>query len=530
MDNNINTYINDEMDSYNKTQQENNLDDTLNFDYQPSSDNDSIIKVIGVGGGGMNAVAHMFNEGIKDVSFLAINTDRQALMHSPITNRLQIGTGLGAGAKPEVARQYAEESREAIASALKDGTQMVFITAGMGGGTGTGAGPVVASVAQSLGLLTVGIITIPFQFEGKDKIRMALDGVEEMRKHVDALLVVNNDRLPQIYPDLDFSNAFAKADDTLAIAAKSISDIINRPGYVNLDFADVTTTLKDSGVALISTGEAEGEGRVTQSINQAVASPLLLDNDISRAKHLLFEICFSHQHPVTMKEIAELNEFIAHINPNIKVIWGAMFDDSLGEKVRMIILSSGFDVDSVVPEHAQAALKQQPQQQPQPQPQPQPAKPEIPETPEIPDNPITPTTPTTPTTPITPTTPTTPTTPITPTTPTTPDNPEPPAPVAPAPDRIVPAASVEDAIERIRRYYGDKTADDIRMESVRQNYVVLDNDDLTNEELIAILEKLPAYNRSASDLSQIQAARQNRNATRPADSDRQPDDTIHFSN
>ena len=511
MDNNINEYINTEMDSFNKTQQEPQPDDTLNFDYRQSAGNDSIIKVIGVGGGGMNAVAHMFNEGIKDVSFLTINTDRQALQHSPITNRLQIGPGLGAGAKPEVARQYAEESREAIASALKDGTQMVFITAGMGGGTGTGAGPVVASVAQELGILTVGIITIPFQFEGKDKIRMALDGVEEMRKHVDALLVVNNDRLPQIYPDLDFSNAFAKADDTLAIAAKSISDIINRPGYVNLDFADVTTTLKDSGVALISTGEAEGEGRVTQSINQAVASPLLLDNDISRAKHLLFEICFSHQHPVTMKEIAELNDFIAHINPNIKVIWGAMFDDSLGEKVRMIILSSGFDVDSIVPEHAKPAAA--------------PAAP-APETPETPETPKTPESPETPEIPETPESPESPESPETPETPET----QVPQPPVQAPVQIAPAASTEDAIERIRRYYGDKTADEIRMETVRQNYVVLDNDDLTNDELIAILEKLPAYNRSAGDLSQIQAARQNRNTPRPDNNGgNQPDDTIHFN-
>lgn len=318
----------------------------LDFDYPLTRHGHSIIKVVGVGGGGSNAVRHMYESGIKDVSFLIINTDKQALDGSPIPNRLQISDkGLGAGAKPEIARAFALEYKDQIRQALNDGTEMVFITAGMGGGTGTGASPVVAEVAHEMGILTIGIVTIPFSFEGKRKISMALHGVDEISKYVDALLVVNNNRLINIYPDLTFFNAFSKADDTLTIAAKSISDIITKQGYINLDFADVKTTLKDGGVALISTGQASGEGRLTKAIRAAKESPLLQDNEITDAKHLLFEICFSESNPITMAEIDEMNTFVESLNSEIEVIWGAMVEDNLGDEVRIILLASGFAID-----------------------------------------------------------------------------------------------------------------------------------------------------------------------------------------
>jgi cell division protein FtsZ len=363
-------------------------DDTLDFSYAPTEEKNSdiIIKVIGVGGGGGNAVSHMYREGIHNVSFLIINTDRQALKSSPVPNKLEIGTGLGAGARPEVAYQYALENIEDIRKALNDGTQMVFITAGMGGGTGTGASPVVAQVAKEMGLLTVGIVTIPFGFEGKRKIKMALEGVEKIRKWVDALLIVNNDRLTKIYPDLEFSNAFSKADDTLTVAARSISEIITLESYINLDFADIKSTLENSGVAIISTGYGEGENRVTTAINDAINSPLLMGNEIHGAQHILFNLCFSDESPVTMQEVGELNNFISEFkDENIEVIWGATHDDTLGSKVKMIMLASGFNMENSgkqtpTNDPAQAAQAQtsaqpaatQPQQPAYAQPAPQP--------------------------------------------------------------------------------------------------------------------------------------------------------------
>ena len=318
----------------------------LDFDFQNATENHSIIKVVGVGGGGSNAVQHMYEAGIQDVSFLIINTDKQALKGSMIPNKLLISDkGLGAGAKPEVAREYAVQYTDAIKQALSDGTEMVFITAGMGGGTGTGAAPVVAQLAHEMGILTVGIVTIPFRFEGRKKIMMALEGVRAIERWCDALLVVNNNKLIDVYPDLTFGNAFGKADDMLTTAAKSISDIINIQGYINLDFADVSTTLRNGGVALISTGTASGDGRLSKAIEAAITSPLLQDNKINDAKHLLFELCFSHDNPISMSEIAEMNQFVDSLNSDIEVIWGAMYDDTLGDDVRIILLASGFAMD-----------------------------------------------------------------------------------------------------------------------------------------------------------------------------------------
>lgn len=312
----------------------------------------SIIKVIGVGGGGGNAVNHMYREGIHKVSFVLCNTDNQALSDSPVPVHLQLGKeGLGAGNRPERARIAAEESIDDIRNILNDGTKMVFITAGMGGGTGTGAAPVVARVAKELGILTVGIVTIPFRFEGPRKIDQALDGVEAMAKNVDALLVINNERLRQIYPDLSVMKAFAKADDTLSIAAKSIAEIITYHGFMNLDFNDVKTVLKDGGVAIMSTGYGEGEGRVKQAIHDALHSPLLNDNDVFNSKKILLNISFCSEKSdgtgLMMEEMNDIDEFMAKFGRDFEIKWGMAVDPELGPKVKVTILATGFGIENV---------------------------------------------------------------------------------------------------------------------------------------------------------------------------------------
>ena len=324
------------------------IDKTSNF--IDSHHDDVIIKAVGVGGGGDNAVNHMYEQGIDKVSFVVCNTDKQALDNSPVPHRLLIGPtttkGRGAGNKPELAREAAEESAEDINALFDDGTQMVFITAGMGGGTGTGAAPVVARIARERGLLTVGIVTIPFLFEGQKKILKALDGAEELSKYVDSLLVVNNEQLTEIYPDLDWVNAFAKADDTLSNAARSISELITCSGHINLDFMDVDRTLRDGGAAIISTGYGEGENRVSRAIEDALNSPLLKNRDILGSKHLLFNLYFSRQAdiPFKMGEANQLTNFISQIDPEVDVIYGIAFDDSLGNKIKITILASGFEL------------------------------------------------------------------------------------------------------------------------------------------------------------------------------------------
>ena len=312
---------------------------------------DSIIKVIGVGGGG-NAVNHMYREGIHDVTFVLCNTDAQALNDSPVPVHLQLGKeGLGAGNRPERARQAAEETSEDIKRMLNDGTKMAFITAGMGGGTGTGAAPVIARVSKELGILTVGIVTIPFRFEGAKKIDQALDGVEEMAKHVDALLVINNERLREIYPELSLLNGFRKADDTLSVAAKSIAEIITVHGIMNLDFNDVKTVLKDGGVAIMSTGYGEGEGRVKQAIEDALNSPLLNDNDVYKSKKILLSINFNtddKDNPgLTMEEMGDVTEFMNHFSADFELKWGLAIDPELDKKVKVTILATGFGIEDV---------------------------------------------------------------------------------------------------------------------------------------------------------------------------------------
>ncbi|HNX87474.1 MAG TPA: cell division protein FtsZ [Paludibacteraceae bacterium] len=325
------------------------LEDTLPLDLPLA--NSSIIKVIGVGGGGGNAVNHMYKQGIADVSFVVCNTDNQDLVRSPVPIKVQLGKsitqGLGAGGRPEIARQAAEESVEDIHKMLADNTKMVFITAGMGGGTGTGASPIVAKTAHDMGILTVGIVTIPFAFEGNLKIRQALEGVVALSEYVDAILVINNEKLKNIYPDLNLSNAFAKADDVLTNAAKAIAEIITISGYINIDFADVSTIMRDGKVAIMNTGYASGENRITRAIEDALTSPLLNTNDVKGAKKVLLSLYCSHSNEIKMEEITQIHEFMAKVGENVTVIWGASFDDELGDEVKMTLIATGFDVKDI---------------------------------------------------------------------------------------------------------------------------------------------------------------------------------------
>ncbi len=337
---------------------EDNIPTMLDFDDRPILDfgekevSKKIIKVIGVGGGGGNAVNHMYREGIHDVTFVLCNTDSQALSDSPVPVHLQLGKeGLGAGNRPEKAKQATEESIDDIKRMLNDGTRMAFITAGMGGGTGTGAAPVIARVSKEMDILTVGIVTIPFRFEGDRKIDQALDGVEEMSKYVDALLVINNERLRDIYPDFSVKEAFAKADDTLSVAARSIAEIITNHGVINLDFNDVKTVLKDGGVAIMSTGYGEGEGRVQKAIDDALTSPLLNNNNIFNSKKILLNIIYSddgnEKSELQMEEMSEVHEFMSKFSRDFEIKWGLAIDPSLGNKVKVTILATGFGVKDI---------------------------------------------------------------------------------------------------------------------------------------------------------------------------------------
>lgn len=311
-----------------------------------------IIKVIGVGGGGGNAVNYLYSQGIENITFMVCNTDKQALRNLNVPKKIVLGDpaspdyGLGAGDNPDVGREAAEFSAGEIRETLNDETNMVFITAGMGGGTGTGAGPIVAGIAKDAGKLTIGIVTIPFFFEGDRKIAKALAGAEEMRKHVDSLLIINNERLTEIYKDLTLMNAFSKADDTLANATRSIAEIINTEGYINADFKDVRTTLENSSTAIISTGYGEGEHRVTKAIEDALNSPLLRNSDIRSSKRLLFYLYCSPEAEkvVSMDEMKEITQFSSTLSRNIGIKWGACWDKSLGEKVKITVLASGFDI------------------------------------------------------------------------------------------------------------------------------------------------------------------------------------------
>ncbi|MDE6494877.1 MAG: cell division protein FtsZ [Duncaniella sp.] len=422
-----------------------------------------IIKAIGVGGGGNNAVNHMYREGIKSVSFVNINTDRQALRNSAVPNTLEIGDGLGAGNKPEKASAFAEDSAEEIAALFDDDTKMVFITAGMGGGTGTGAAPVVARIAKERGLLTIGIVTIPFLFEGQKKIKKAIAGADEMAKYVDALLVINNERLTEIYGDLDFVNAFGKADDTLSIAARSISEIITIDGYMNLDFNDVDTTLRAGGAAIISSGYGEGEQRVTKAIQDALNSPLLKNRDILGSKRLLFNLYFSREaeDKFLISETNEITDFISTLNPEVDVIWGVSFDDTLGDMVKMTILAAGFDV-TISEEEDDIIRSRKAVRKPQPP---------------VFGSPVS----------------------------------TPPTPSAqPQPQRHqAEAEKPEISVQRIKQEYGD----DLAFRKERASYIVLGSNQLDDDMVCDTLERTPTYKRDKRVAEELRAQA----STRPAD-------------
>lgn len=330
-----------------------NEEETLKF--RNTCNVPKIIKVIGVGGGGGNAVENMYRTSIHNVSFVICNTDSQALENSPIPVKVQLGEGLGAGNNPEVARKAAEDSREEIAALFDDGTKMVFITAGMGGGTGTGAAPVVAEIAKSLGILTVGIVTIPFMFEMSNKIHQALRGVTEIAKHVDALLVINNQRLLEIYPECKIKTGFKKVDEVLTVATKSIAEIITIHGIINLDFKDVEKVLKDGGVAIMSYGIDKGEQRLAGAFDKALHSPLLNNNNIYDSKKILFNIYIEPEEDeddeagLKVGEMEWVNNFMKRFNhDNIEVIWGMSEDETLQKgEVKVTVLATGFGMHNI---------------------------------------------------------------------------------------------------------------------------------------------------------------------------------------
>ena len=419
---------------------EDNFSGGIAFDFPASKP--SIIKVIGVGGGGNNAINHMYRQDISDVSFVVCNTDAQALKCSPVPNKLLIGPnttkGQGAGNVPEVARAAAEESANEIAELFKDGTSMVFVTAGMGGGTGTGAAPVVARIARENDILTVGIVTIPFLFEGEKKILKALNGADEMSKYVDALLVINNERLTDIYGDLDFSNGFAKADDILSIAAQSISEIITVNGKINLDLNDVSTTLKDGGVALISRGYGEGENRITKAIQDALNSPLLRNRDIEGSKKILFNIYYNPNDTEKPFKMSELNEFTSFMNQfsDMDVIWGVSYDETLGSKVRITILASGFSVTITDDKEFRTQ---------------------------------------------------------------------------PAESTETSAQTTTNEVQRIAEEYGSDKVNAQRQQQARARYIILTPDQFDKEDVLAIFERYPTYNRDSKVKDLIREASKNSN-------------------
>lgn len=306
-----------------------------------------IIKVIGVGGGGCNAVRNIYDEDISGVTLAVCNTDSKSLAPSPVPVKILLGEGLGAGGKPEIGRSEAEKNIADIEKLLSDGTKMVFVTASMGGGTGTGSAPVVAGVAKRMGMLTIGIVTIPFFFEKKQKIIRALKGVDEMRKNVDALLIINNERLCDVYADTPISvkESFARADNILKDAVIGISELItvNSQGGIDLDFRDVETTMRDGGGAIMAMGRASGERRVERAIQNALHSPLLYGSDITHAKRILFNIYSSEEEPIMVPEMQEIDDFFDSLNPNIEVIWGISTDSTIGEDAKVTILATGME-------------------------------------------------------------------------------------------------------------------------------------------------------------------------------------------
>ena len=322
----------------------------------PEDKSQNIIKVIGVGGGGSNAVLNMYKQGVHNVRFAICNTDSQSLAQADIPVKIQLGSaGLGVGGKPEKGKEAAEASIDVVKSLFEDNTEMVFITCGMGGGTGTGAAPVIAGLAKEKGILTVGVVTIPFAFEGKVKIKKALQGVEEMRKNVDSLLVINNERLCELYSNevMRLEDGLAKADEVVTVAAKSISEIITMRGIINRDFCDVQTVMKDGGDAIMSVGYASGEDRIYKAFIEALKSPLLNNVEIEKARRMLYIIYSSDEHQVLMSELNEIRFFMDELAEDIEILWGVYRDNDLGDQVKVALIATDF-VNQVFPPKEQA--------------------------------------------------------------------------------------------------------------------------------------------------------------------------------
>ncbi len=334
----------------------------------PNYENKPIIKVIGVGGGGGNAVNTMYKEGIKNVEFIIANTDIQVLTKSPVPLKLQLGKtlteGLGAGNDPETGKNAALESTDEISELLNDGTKMVFITAGMGGGTGTGAAPIIADIAKKMGILTIGIVTIPFRYEGQKRLDNAYAGLEEMRKSVDALIVIDNEKISIVYPTQNVLEAFKHADEVITIAAKGIAEIITKDGHINVDFADVKSVMKDSGVAVMGTGYGKGDNRGLEAVENAINSPLLNNNDIRGAEHLLVNIISPKEQPITVEETDKINSYLQEkAGNNANLIWGLTFDDTLAnDQCAVTVIATNFN-DNILPELTEPK-KNNPQQKP----------------------------------------------------------------------------------------------------------------------------------------------------------------------
>lgn len=349
-------------------------EDLLGFEAETKN---NIIKVIGVGGGGGNAASYMYNYGIHDVDFIIANTDQQALQASPIPVKVALGEtlteGLGAGNNPENGKQAAIESIDNIKSALDTGTKMLFVTAGMGGGTGTGAAPVIAKTAKDMGILTVAIVTIPFRYEGPKRVKQALTGLEQLSQGVDAMLVIDNEKIREMFGNMPARQAFSKADDILTMAAKGIAEIITVPGEINVDFADVQAVMKDSGVALMGRGEAEGEDRAINAIKSALNSPLLNNNDIRGAKDLLVNIISSAEHPTTLEEVGLINEHVqAAAGEKANLIWGQTNDDNIGNKICVTLIATGFNKQEILNPYERPATPN-----PEPKPEPKPEEKEV---------------------------------------------------------------------------------------------------------------------------------------------------------
>lgn len=315
------------------------------FNFPIEDKSERIIKVIGVGGGGGNAVQHMWEEGVKNVSFVVTNTDSQALVPNKVPSKIQLGDGLGAGGDPEMGRKKAEESMDAIMAMLDENTKMVFITAGMGGGTGTGAAPVIARAAKEKGILTVGVVTLPFKMEGKKRIDIALKGMERMRQSVDSLIVINNEKLleDERFVEMDWEEGMKKADEVLTTATKTIAEIITKRGKVNRDFNDVNTVMKNGGAAIVSIAKASGEKRILKAMSEALNSPLVANVDKQRTKRLLYIVYSGQKNPAKIAELKEINEFMEGFDENIEVLWGHYQDDTLEDDIKVAIVATGFD-------------------------------------------------------------------------------------------------------------------------------------------------------------------------------------------